>query len=99
MKRMFLLLLLPVIVMSSCAVYPKGEFNPLEVPAPPDFSNLDNWAAHPDKTDPADRTPADSIPSVQSESGVDVLFLHPTTLFGKKRYGAVWNADVRNEYV
>ena len=99
MKRMFLFLILPVIVISSCAVYPKGEFNPQVVPSPPDFSDLGNWAAHPDKADPADRTPADSILSVQSESGVDVLFFHPTTLFGKKRYGAVWNADVRNEYV
>ncbi|MFM8489168.1 MAG: DUF3089 domain-containing protein, partial [Bacteroidota bacterium] len=99
MKRILLLLFFPVIVISSCAVYPKGEFNPQEVPSAPDFSSLDNWAAHPDKTDPADRTPADSILSVQTESGVDVLFFHPTTLFGKKRFGAVWNADVRNAYV
>ncbi|MBL7825076.1 MAG: hypothetical protein JNJ57_00490, partial [Saprospiraceae bacterium] len=49
--------LLNMIIISSCAVHPKGEFDAAKTPPAPDFSKLEHWAAHPDKSDPADRTP------------------------------------------
>lgn len=45
-----------------------------------DYSNLEYWAAHPDKKDPSDSIPKPLRPSTQFDSSVDVFFLHPTTL-------------------
>jgi hypothetical protein len=82
-----------LLLTTSCAVRPKNEFNPAHTPPPPDFSNLDNWAAHPDKTDMADRTPLPSIQNLQQNAAVDVLFFYPTTYTGSKRRERQWNAD------
>lgn len=69
---------------------PKKSWSEESCPVPPDYGNLENWAAHPDKKDFADGTPLPSLKDGQSESAVDVFFLHPTTLFGKKE----WNGDL-----
>lgn len=83
--------------LSSCAVQPKGQFEAAKVPPAPDYSKLENWAAHPDKKDPADRVPASQLTDNQSDAPVDVLFFHPTTYTGTKRYENQWNADVHDE--
>lgn len=46
----------------------------------PDYSRLDNWAAHPFKHDPSDSVPASLLTQTIKDSTVDVFFLHPTTL-------------------
>lgn len=89
-----MLRLLPLLLLCSCVVRPKGDFDPARVPKAPDYSNIDNWAAHPDKKDPADRTPLPSIADRQSNAAVDVFFLYPTTYTGTNRYETHWNADV-----
>ena len=62
-----------------------------DVPRAPDYRNLQNWAAHPDKKDPADKVPFNSnVQDEQATSDVDVFFLHPTTL----TKGIGWNGDV-----
>ena len=45
----------------------------------PDYSNLDYWASHPGKWDPADTIPS-ALSEEKKEKIVDVFFLHPTTL-------------------
>ena len=45
----------------------------------PDYANLDYWASHPNKWDPADTIPA-ALREEKKEKVVDVFFLHPTTL-------------------
>ena len=95
MNKILLLFCACWLVLNGCAVHPKQAFAPLNVPPAPDYASLDNWAAHPDKKDPADRTPA-GLPDLQDSSGVDVFFLHPTTYTGSKRYENAWNADVRD---
>ncbi len=92
----FFLLLLSL---CACAVRPKGEFDPNQVPPPPDYSKLDNWAAHPDKSDMADRTPLPEIKNLQGEAAVDVIFLYPTTYTGSQRRERHWNADVADTKV
>ena len=82
--------------LTACAVRPKGEFDASRIPPVPDYSNLDNWAAHPDKTDPSDRTPMDDIKNGEGDAAVDVLFFYPTTYTGAKRYENQWNADVND---
>jgi len=44
----------------------------------PDYSNLDYWAAHPDKHDPSDSIPL-SLQKESRDSSVDVFFIYPTT--------------------
>lgn len=92
-------MLLPLAVSTallSCAVHPKGEFDAATAPPAPDYSRLENWAAHPGKQDPADQTPTPQLTDNQSDAGVDVLFFHPTTYTGTQRHEKHWNADVRD---
>jgi pimeloyl-ACP methyl ester carboxylesterase len=44
----------------------------------PLYSNLDHWAAHPQKNDPADSVPA-PLRKEKRDTLVDVFFIHPTT--------------------
>jgi hypothetical protein len=61
----------------------------------PDYSNLDFWASHPWKKDPADSIPA-SIKDRTQDSLVDVFFIHPTT-YTKNKKG--WNADINDAFL
>ncbi len=91
-----------LVFLSSCAFLavacgsarPKNTFAPAAVPAPPDYADLRLWAAHPDKTDPADRTPCPEVSDGQAAYGVDVFFLYPTTYTGSRRAERSWNAAV-----
>lgn len=81
---------------SACAVRPEGQFDAGNIPPAPDYSDLANWAAHPDKKDMADRTPLPGIKDAQAEALVDVLYFYPTTYTGTERYETDWNADVND---
>ncbi|MEZ4942170.1 MAG: DUF3089 domain-containing protein [Saprospiraceae bacterium] len=85
-----LFLLLPACV----SVHPTHVFDPGGVPPAPDYSSMDNWAAHPEKADPADRTPCQEVLSRQDEAEIDVFFLHPTTYTGARKGERGWNAAV-----
>ncbi|MDO8366316.1 MAG: DUF3089 domain-containing protein [Saprospiraceae bacterium] len=92
-----LFLLIAMIGLSSCAVRPKNDFDAAKVPPIPDYSSLNNWAAHPDKTDPADLTPSPDFPDLQKDAPVDVIFLYPTSYTGGLRHSSHqrdWNASV-----
>lgn len=96
MLRKNLFLAAALLGMASCAsVKPSSPFKPQQVPAPPDYANLDNWAAHPDKSDPADRSPSPAVaPDLQKDAEVDIIFLHPTTYTGDSRHQRAWNASL-----
>jgi len=83
-----------VVILWGCSpkLLPEISFAESPVPPPPDYSQLSNWAAHPDKEDPADRTPEGVTPEAQATAAVDVFFIHPTTF----NSGQQWNADVRD---
>lgn len=68
-----------------------------ESPAPPapDYTNLNNWAAHPDKKDPSDEVPK-SLAGKENQQDADVFFIHPTSYTGNSDDSFRWNADVRN---
>lgn len=87
---------LVLLSLSACAVHPKGTFDANHIPPLPNYANLDHWAAHPDKKDPADRTPIPEIKNMEADAAVDVLFFYPTTYTGSKRYENQWNADVND---
>ena len=84
--------------MSSCASKkPVNGFSSYPKPVAPDYADLKNWAAHPDKKDLADSTPVGSnLKDRQSDAQIDVFFIHPTTLT-YARGSDVWNGDVTNE--
>ena len=57
---------------------PFGEFDPADAVAAPDYSDLINWAALPDRSDPADLVPAGIDIHDQGRQPVDTFFIHPT---------------------
>lgn len=59
----------------------------------PDYSNLDDWAAHPYKQDPSDSVPGPLRAHYRPDSTVDVFFIHPTTYTSKEKLFG-WNAPV-----
>lgn len=77
---------------------PSGDYDPRSTPAAPDYARLENWAAHPQKPDPADRVPRQAgLADAQAEAPVDVFFLHPT-IYGRNRDdGTAWNASAGDE--
>jgi Protein of unknown function (DUF3089) len=85
-------------LMLSCASKkPINAISTYQQPPAPNYADLKYWAAHPDKKDPADRTPVGTdLKDLQNESQVDVFFIHPTTLT-YNRGNDVWNGDVNNE--
>ena len=70
-------------------VKPKKGFDEHNVPQIVDYTNLDSWAAHPDKESKVNLTPKQVTPGALNKE-VDVFFIHPTTYFGKEN----WNADI-----
>lgn len=62
------------------------------ISAPPDYSNLYYWAAHPSKWDPSDSIPS-FLKNEIRDTSVDVFFLHPTTYANDFRNSNM-NADV-----
>lgn len=61
----------------------------------PDYSNLNYWASHPWKKDPADNIPS-SIKNKNQDSLADVFFIHPTTYIDITMPMG-WNAAIDNE--
>lgn len=59
-------------------------------PAAPDYSQAQNWAALPDREDPADRPPGGDVQDNQATAAVDVFFVHPTTFFQASN----WNQPI-----
>lgn len=74
---------------------PDTPFAETEQPAPPNYENLDFWAAHPEKDDYADQTPGELVKDRQEDAPADVFFLHPTTFDSKKS----WNQHLDDRKV
>ncbi len=81
----------------ACSPRPHGTpITPTEAPVP-DYADPDNWAALPFKKDPADSLPAPDLEDRQTQSPVDVFFLHPTTYTGRKGQKH-WNAPLDDAF-
>ena len=63
--------------------------------AEPDYSLMENWAAHPYKKDPSDSI-SKAVHDSYRDSSVDVFFLHPTTFTDKDRIGEL-NASIADD--
>jgi Protein of unknown function (DUF3089) len=84
---------------SSCSKYSryKNNYNFKSVDDAPDYSNLNYWAAHPNKWDPSDSIPA-PFRQEPVDSSVDVFFLHPTT-YTRMRKMKKNNASIDDAYI
>lgn len=62
----------------------------------PNYANLNYWASHPLKQDPADKIPKPLQKSFVADTTVDIFFIHPTTYTVEaKPFGQ--NAPINNE--
>jgi len=93
-------LLLVVLAFSACsnklakiAQSPAYQFNSNN--GVPDYSQLQYWAAHPQKHDPSDSVPAPLLADYRPDSTVDIFFIHPTSYTNEGRELG-WNAAIDN---
>jgi hypothetical protein len=61
----------------------------------PDYSQLKNWAAHPQKIDPSDSVPASIIKQYKPKQLADVFFVHPTTYLDPAMPNG-WSASLKD---
>jgi hypothetical protein len=98
--RTLLSLVIFVLVFNACS--PKHyaltvNFDKSSVPAPPDYSHKEHWAALPQKPDAADSIPKKSgLKNLQADASADVFFIHPTTFTHAPANNYQWNADVND---
>ena len=74
-------------------IKPDGDFVKENLPMSPDYSNLDCWAAHPEKESKARFVPEGIEPTSREDFKADVFFLHPTSYFGQ-----TWNAAIDHPF-
>ena len=71
--------------------YATKDFILSESPSPPDYSNLESWAAHPEKND----TIIDLFYNVSKQNlKADVFYIYPTLLTDKNNNS--WNSDLQD---
>jgi len=92
--RLFVGIILLILV-QSCATKPKGRFNYLKIPVPPQYDQKEYWAALPSTDDAADKIPP-GLENRQDKARADVFFIHPTT-YTKKPGNKNWNGSARDE--
>ena len=64
----------------------------------PDYSNLNYWAAHPDKKDPSDSVPKNVVSNQLLTKEVDVFFVYPTSYLDRTLpYG--YNAPIKESKI
>lgn len=91
MKNLGLLFFLSFIVSCSSSI-PLHTFEE-EIPKPtPEYNNLANWMAHPNKFDGSDLLPENLISDTLCLDSIDVFYVYPT-IYTK---GNQWNADIND---
>jgi hypothetical protein len=84
-----------VLLVSWMMSVPSEPFDESPIHEAPDYTNLDHWAALPDREDGADQVPPGSgYVDGQATAKADVFFVHPTSAF----YGDTWNASMDNRF-
>ncbi|MBK7358540.1 MAG: DUF3089 domain-containing protein [Saprospiraceae bacterium] len=91
------LLFLALFIIGCGSLRPKQAFEQIPIPPAPDYSKPENWAALPQKVDPADSTP-EGLRDDQLFSQADVFFLHPTSYLDGKKHNT-WNAALNDEKI
>jgi len=77
-----------------------NAFSQNQIPEKPDYSNLNCWAAHPYKKDLSDMLPKELQGKYETDTSVDVFFIHPTSYTKKKKFGqnaSVYDKDLNEK--
>lgn len=80
-------------------VRPSRDFNENRLPAPPNYSSRQSWAAHPEVENKSSFVPLGVEKTKAEDLKADVFFIHPTTFFGNKSWNASLNHPVANTIV
>jgi hypothetical protein len=102
MNRMHcrIIFILMILVLAACSRKPVQypAYDETKIPAAPDYSQLNLWAAHPDKEDAADLLPGKGQFSKQNPlPPIDVFFVHPTIYTNDQHETWPWQGDVYNQ--
>lgn len=73
-------------------IKPVNSFENTNHPLPPDYSNLENWAAYPGKEGQQFYLPDSSLNLNKNDNDVDVFYIHPTGFFEK-----TWNSFMEKD--
>lgn len=91
-----------LLVFSNCVslflywIKPSENFQYDRLPAAPDYSKTEYWAAHPNIKDEADEVPTGTdFKNAQDQAKADVFFVHPTTYIKADK----WNADSKSSLI
>lgn len=89
----FAILVLEILLLSCTSKYHKyvKDYRFKSESGIPDYSDLNDWAAHPYKKDPSDSVPRPLDIKTMADSSVDIFFIHPTTYTDKAKQTG-WNA-------
>jgi hypothetical protein len=101
-RNIFIISLIITGLFSSCiAAYKKhiSEYQFDNKITVPDYSNLNYWAANPDKKSQSDNIPEPLKATTIKDSNVDVFFLYPTTFGSLKDNDAGWNASINDSVI
>lgn len=79
---------------SNYATY-KPFYSKIDWEEQPDYSQLKNWAAHPNKIDPSDSLPARLLKTFEPKKLADVFFIHPTTYLDPTKPNG-WSASLKD---
>ena len=83
-----------LLVLSSCTTkIPLNSFEQDVPKAAPNYSKIDHWAAHPEKSDYSGLKPKNLLNDTLSLDSVDVFYVYPTLYFN----GLDWNADFNSK--
>jgi hypothetical protein len=88
-----------LVALTSCSQNIYTKLTPLyekeQLSEVPDYSQLNYWAAHPDKKDPSDSVPKDLAANYHPKQDVDVFFVYPTSYLDPTQpYG--WSASLKD---
>ncbi len=79
-------------------IKPTHSFNESLTPPAPDYTQLNHWAAHPDKDSTAKLMP-EGVDDCSAQPEADVFFIYPTMLFSKEHWNAPLDHTRTNEFV
>lgn len=79
-------------------IKPPHAFDVSRTPPQPNYTQLDHWAAHPDKVSSAQLVP-EGLDEPAADPEADVFFVYPTMLFSKAHWNAPLDHTRTNEFV
>ena len=97
MKKVFFVFVLLIAIGCGKSNYQTYQpvYSKIDWEEQPDYSKLQNWAAHPLKNDPSDSLPVKLALGYQQKQLADVFFVHPTTYMDPTKPNG-WSASIKS---